>query len=198
MKKWFLIFITSLLTFVVGCQAINKPPANEAAPPNKQIKQSQRLPQTVPEPKRDQSPQAIAHRLATIAASVPQVKDATAIVFGKYAIVGLDLDAHLDRSRIGTIKYSVAEALKDDPQGANALVTSDPDIVQRIREMNEDIKRGHPIKGFAEELSDIVSRIIPQTPKEVPKREEPPTKENQQKMNQTNDPKAPRKDLYQK
>lgn len=183
---------------MVGCQAVNKPPANEAAPPNKQIKQSVRVPQTVPEPKRDQSPEAIAHRLATLAVKVPQVKDATAIVFGKYAIVGLDLDAHLDRSRIGTIKYSVAEALKEDPQGANALVTSDPDIVQRIREMNEDIKRGHPIKGFAEELADIASRIIPQVPKAIPKREEPPTKENQQKMNQTNNPKEPRKDLYQK
>lgn len=108
--------------------------------------------------------------MASIAIRVPQVNDATAVVFGKYAIVGIDVDATLDRSRVGTIKYSVAEALKEDPQGANALVTSDPDIMQRLREINEDIKRGRPIKGFAEELSDIVGRIIPQVPRGVQKK----------------------------
>ncbi|WP_339062256.1 YhcN/YlaJ family sporulation lipoprotein [Tepidibacillus marianensis] len=198
MRKLFLVIISFLVIFSTGCQITNKPPGNEAAPPTKQIKQTQRVPQTIPEPKRDQSPEAVAHRLASLAIRVPQVNDATAIVFGKYAIVGLDLNAHLDRSRVGTIKYSVAEALKEDPQGATALITSDPDLVQRIREMNADIKNGHPIKGIAEELSDIAARIIPQVPRSVQKKEQPPSKQDQQKLNQTNDPKTPRKDLYQK
>ncbi|GBF12618.1 YhcN/YlaJ family sporulation lipoprotein [Tepidibacillus infernus] len=197
MRKLFLYLIISLLTISLGCQATNKPPANEASPPTKKIKQTQRVPQTIPEPKRNQSPEATAHRLASIAIRVPQVNDATAVVFGKYAIVGIDVDATLDRSRVGTIKYSVAEALKEDPQGANALVTSDPDIMQRLREINQDIKRGRPIKGFAEELSDIVGRIIPQVPRGVQKKEQPPTKQNQEEQNQTKNPKEPRKSLYQ-
>ncbi len=192
--------IITILTLLlsVGCQVKNKPPANEAAPPTKQIKKTERVPQTSPEPKRDQSPKATAHRLASLAIRIPQVNDATAIVFGKYAIVGIDIDATLDRSKVGTIKYSVAEALKEDPLGAKTLVTADPDIVQRIREMNEDIKRGHSIKGFTEELSDMVGRIMPQSPKDVEKKEAPPSKENQKEQNQTVDPKSPREKLYKK
>lgn len=199
MRKFSLILIIliSILVISIGCQVTNKPPANEAAPPDKKINKTERVPQTAPEPKRNDDPQKRAERLADLAVRVPQVNDATVIIFGNYAIVGIDVDATLDRSRVGTIKYSVAESLKDDPLGANALVTSDPDLVQRLREIYADIKLGHPVKGFAEELSDIVARIIPQAPKAVPKKEDPPTKENQQKLNQTNDPKNSRKNLYQ-
>lgn len=191
----FLLFL--FLTSAVGCQTANEPQTNEAAPPTDQIKRTERVPQTVPEPKRDQTPDAISRRLENIASRVPQVNDATAIVFGKYAIVGIDVNAALDRSKVGTIKYSVAEALKDDPMGANTLVTSDPDIVQRIREMNEDIKQGHGLRGFVEELADIVGRLIPQSPTEVEKREEPPTKIKQEEQNQNKNPKPSRRNLYE-
>lgn len=190
-----LTLFTLILT--IGCQARNTPPANEAAPPNGKIEKTERVPQTAPEPKRDEDPTKVAHRLAKVVTHLPQVNDATVIVFGDYAIVGIDIDATLDRSRAGTIKYTVAEALKDDPMGAKALVTSDPDLLQRLKDLNADIQKGHPIKGFAEELSDIVARIIPQAPQAVPRKEEPPTKENQQKLNQTKDPKAPNRDLKQ-
>ena len=40
------------------------------------------------------------------------VNDATAVVVGKYAIVGIDVKAKLDRTRVESIKYSVAESLK--------------------------------------------------------------------------------------
>lgn len=62
-----------------------------------------------------------ADHLASLAASVPGVNDATAVVVGKYAIVGIDVKAKLDRTRVESIKYSVAESLKNDPDGANAV-----------------------------------------------------------------------------
>ena len=43
---------------------------------------------------------------------VADVNDATAIVIGKYAVVGIDVKDDLDRSKVETIKYSVAKALK--------------------------------------------------------------------------------------
>lgn len=195
MKKF--LVILSIIFFTFGCQLTNEPPGNEAAPPKGEIKKTQRVPQTAPEPKRNYGANERAQRLANLAVREPQVNDATVIVFGKYAIVGIDVDATLDRSKVGTIKYSVAEALKDDPLGASALVTSDPDLVQRLREINADLKKGRPIAGFAEELSDIVGRIMPQIPNDVKKREEPPTKENQEEINQSKNPKSSRKDLYQ-
>src|SRR5699024_11699221 len=58
-----------------------------------------------------------ADHLANVAGDVPNVKDATAVVAGPYAVVGIDVDKDLDRSRVGTIKYSVTEALQHDPYG---------------------------------------------------------------------------------
>ncbi|WP_035986718.1 YhcN/YlaJ family sporulation lipoprotein [Brevibacillus agri] len=167
-----------------GCMSNNKPPANQAAPqPNQQVPHTQRVQQTAPEPAYNQSSQATADRLVQLATRVKKVNGATAVVIGKIAVVGIDVDAHLDRPEVGVIKYTVAEAMKEDPQGANAIVTADPDIVQRLKEMAADIRRGHPISGFAEELADIVGRIVPQLPRDVRQREETPSQENEQRIN---------------
>ena len=53
-----------------------------------------------------------ARSFSIFSASVPGVNDATAVVVGKYAIVGIDVKAKLDRTRVESIKYSVAESLK--------------------------------------------------------------------------------------
>ncbi|WP_432774436.1 YhcN/YlaJ family sporulation lipoprotein [Brevibacillus gelatini] len=167
-----------------GCMSNNNPPANQAAPqPNQQAPHTQRIQQTAPEPAYNQSSQATADRLVQLATRVKKVNGATAVVIGKMAVVGIDVDADLDRPEVGVIKYTVAEALKEDPQGANATVIADPDIVQRLKEMAADIRRGHPVSGFAEELADIVGRIIPQLPRDVRQREETPSQENEQRIN---------------
>ncbi|OUN00619.1 MAG: hypothetical protein BAA02_03245 [Paenibacillaceae bacterium ZCTH02-B3] len=114
-----------------------------------------------------------AARLEALAESVAGVRDANCVVFGGYAIVGVDVEEHLDRSRVGTIKYSVAEALRKDPDGARAVVTADVDLAQRIREIREDIRQGRPVAGFAEELADIVGRLVPQFPGSVVPRKDP-------------------------
>ncbi len=172
---------------LTACMSGNKPPANQAAPqPNQQVPHTQRVQQTAPQPTYNQSSQATADRLVQLATRVKKVNGATAVVIGKMAVVGINVDPHLDRPEVGVIKYSVAEALKEDPQGATAIVTADPDIVQRLREMTADIRRGHPVSGFAEELADIVGRIMPQLPRDVRKREETPSKENEQRINKSN------------
>ena len=104
------------------------------------------------------------------------------------------MEQTLDRSRVGTLKYAVAQALKEDPQGANALVTADTDIVQRLREMNGDLRRGRPIQGITEELADIAGRIVPQPSREVEQEEQPPTQSEQERQNQTPNSKPPRDD----
>ncbi|GAA4715392.1 YhcN/YlaJ family sporulation lipoprotein [Brevibacillus fulvus] len=183
-----IVAILSLCLIVTACNSANQPPAaNQSAPQqsNPQAPQTQRVQQTEPRPDYNQSSQATAQRLVQLASSVRNVQDATAVVFGKWAVVGIDVGANMDRSDVGITKYSVAEALKEDPQGANALVTADPDIVQRLREMSADIANGRPIAGFAEELADIVGRIIPQAPRSVQRREQPPTQQNQEGVNKS-------------
>src|SRR5690625_7179540 len=74
----------------------------------------------------------ISNHLAKVANQVPNVNNATAIVAGPYAVVAIDVDKELDRSRVGTIKYSVSEALQHDPYGKTAVVRSEERRVGKV------------------------------------------------------------------
>lgn len=111
--------------------------------------------------------QQISQHLVELASSIPNVNDATAVVLGRYAIVGIDVDANMERSQVGSIKYSVAESLKADPHGASAIVIADPDLTARLKEIQQDIQNGKPIEGIANELADISGRLIPEIPADI-------------------------------
>ncbi|WP_313428867.1 YhcN/YlaJ family sporulation lipoprotein [Siminovitchia terrae] len=105
-----------------------------------------------------------ANYLAGLASDIPHVKNATAVVAGDYAIIGIDVDKDLDRSKVGSIKYSVAESIKHDPLGAGAVVVADPDINARLKEIKDDMSKGRPIQGIINELADITGRLMPELP----------------------------------
>ncbi len=50
--------------------------------------------------------------LERLATGIPQVKGANCVRVGNYAVVGIDVIPELDRSKVGTVKYAVAQALK--------------------------------------------------------------------------------------
>jgi YhcN/YlaJ family sporulation lipoprotein len=110
---------------------------------------------------------ALKDHLEQLAKRVPGVEGAHCVVMGKTAIVGLDVKGSLSRSRVGTIKYSVAEAIRKDPRSVNALVTADMDLSSRLAELSNHVSKGRPVSGFASELADIVGRIIPQIPEDT-------------------------------
>ncbi|MFD2616997.1 YhcN/YlaJ family sporulation lipoprotein [Terrilactibacillus laevilacticus] len=137
--------------------------------------------QSIDYPSKTMSNQDIARRLVHLAEQTPEVKSATALIVGKYAVVGLTLDKHLDRTRVGTVKYTVSQAIKNDPYGANAVITSNPDVIERLREIGQAFKHGRPISGIANELADVVERVIPEFTKNVKdnQNENKPSKLNQ-------------------
>ncbi|WP_139187816.1 YhcN/YlaJ family sporulation lipoprotein [Bacillus tuaregi] len=114
-----------------------------------------------------QTGQEISKHLADLATSIPNVNDATAVVLGRYALVGIDVNKNLDRSEVGSIKYTVAESLKNDPNGARAIVVADPDINARLKEIADDIQSGEPIQGIMNELADISGRLMPEVPADL-------------------------------
>lgn len=114
-----------------------------------------------------ENPKKVAAHLESLARGVQGVKGANCVVFGKYAIVGIDVDEKMERTRVGTVKYAVAEAFRKDPYGIDAIVTADIDLAQRVREIRADVSKGRPISGFAEELADMVGRLIPQIPRNI-------------------------------
>ncbi|SET64588.1 YhcN/YlaJ family sporulation lipoprotein [Paenibacillus sp. NFR01] len=110
---------------------------------------------------------ALKDHFEQLAKRVPGVKGAHCVVVNNVAVVGIDVAGSLDRSRVGTIKYSVAEAIRKDPKGVRAFVTADLDIGNRLTEMGKHISQGHPVSGFSAELADMIGRIIPQLPEDT-------------------------------
>ncbi|HET7629544.1 MAG TPA: YhcN/YlaJ family sporulation lipoprotein [Bacillales bacterium] len=158
-----------LLVFSTGCLAQRpeeKGRSDRQHHPNySEVKQS--VHESHDNPRKNLTSGEIAKHLVGIAEGVPEVKNATAIVTMGYAIVGIDIDKDVDRSKVGTIKYSVAEALRNDRYGATAVVVSDPDTVQRLRNMGQSIQDGRPVSGIFNQLAEIVGRVMPQVPQDL-------------------------------
>jgi YhcN/YlaJ family sporulation lipoprotein len=183
MKKLFMIF--GLIFVLIGCNNTNNAQNNQKQTlinvKNSEIKNVDR-----------KTGQEVSKHLVELATSIPEVNDATAVVLGRYAIVGIDVNAKVDRSQVGSIKYSVAESLKNDPDGARAIVIADADTNQRLKEISADIQKGKPIRGIMEELADVAGRLMPEIPAEIidpnpTKAPEEPKKQLDQKEEKTLD-----------
>lgn len=144
-----------------------------------------RVQQSAPAKREMMNPAEVQDRLELLARSVPGVQSANCVVYGNTAVVGIDVRKDMDRSKIGTIKYSVAEALRKDPYGANAIVTADMDLDQRLRNIRDKSRQGLVVKGFAEEMADIIGRIMPQLPEDLTRRA--PDASNDARLGGTND-----------
>lgn len=157
-----LLGITTL--YLAGCM-------NQNVQPDKTTSEEPLFEQTSDQ-NESKSNNDIANHLANIASEVPDVENAVAIVAGPYAVVGIDVDEKIDRQRVGTIKFSVNEALRDDPYGKTAIVVADADTMERIRNMRERMQNGEPIQGVVDELADIVGRLMPTFPVEEHRNED--------------------------
>lgn len=183
MRIFFLILIqTVMLLSACGIQNNARNEANEL-PGNRPI----HVKNSAQEPVNREDGQAISRRLVKITESVPGVNDATAVVLGRLSVVGIDVKDNLERSKVESIKYSVAEALQNDPYGANAAVVADPDTVNRLRAMGREIQAGRPVKGILDELAAIVGRVLPEVPNDATDNQQTnPTKSNNDQLNERN------------
>ncbi|OAT73497.1 YhcN/YlaJ family sporulation lipoprotein [Parageobacillus thermoglucosidasius] len=173
------LFIAICIGLLSGCNFGNNEGARDAD------RSPVRVKNTADEKTADKSGQEIAHRLASLAKRVPNVNDATALVVGKYAIVGIDVDANIDASRVGTIKYSVAETLQKDPYGANAIIIADPDLYTRLKNIVNQVDNGRPVQALMNEIADIVGRVMPEVPSDLFETTPPePTEQNDSQLNQ--------------
>ncbi|AND08201.1 YhcN/YlaJ family sporulation lipoprotein [Bacillus thuringiensis] len=173
-----LIYILMLCFVITGCSIGKKDNPNEK-PEQKNVS----MKNVNYTNKLNKPNEKAADHLASLAASVPGVNDATAVVVGKYAIVGIDVKAKLDRTRVESIKYSVAESLKNDPDGANAVVVADVDTYERLKQIGKQIKKGKTGEGILDELAAIVGRVMPQVPNDmIENKETNPIKDNDKQL----------------
>jgi YhcN/YlaJ family sporulation lipoprotein len=163
MRMFAAVFL--LLSVLAGC---NQSPQNGASPYQANQGQGQvQVNQTAPQKKEITDPAAVSKRLEQIATSIPNVESANCVVFGNTAVVGINVPPDMDRAKVGTIKLSVAEALRKDPYGVDAFVTADMDLAGRIQKIRNGMQNGRAVNGLAEEMAAIIGRIVPQLPRDV-------------------------------
>lgn len=100
---------------------------------------------------------AAADRAASVAAKVPGVTHATAVVHGKDVVVGLDIN-NVTRGR-AKIERDVQRAVKSAEPGYNVHVTADRGIHQRVRTLNDRVRAGHPIHTLTQDVGVLIRDI---------------------------------------
>lgn len=179
MKK--VIVVIFSIHLLIACTP-NKPNEAEMAP----------VEQTRYEQNGQASNTDIANHLAGIASNVPHVNDAETLIVGPYVAVAIDIDEDIDDTRVGTVKYTVSEALQHDKYGKTAIVIAEANMTDRFREMQGKIKEGQPIQGVLDELAEIVNRYMPTFPvedqtenvtEERPTENNPPNEESKHLQN---------------
>ncbi|MFC0274683.1 YhcN/YlaJ family sporulation lipoprotein [Metabacillus herbersteinensis] len=177
-----LLTVLLILTFVISGCSTNEGSQGESA--NEYETKPINVKNSVEDPVDKETGQQISKHLVDIATRIPGVNDATAVVLGKYAVVGIDIDSKLDRNKAESIKYSVAESLKHDPHGANSVIIADADTNERLREMAREIEDGRPVLGILDELAAIVGRVIPEIPADIlDNQQKEPTEQEQDQLN---------------
>ncbi|WP_053911988.1 YhcN/YlaJ family sporulation lipoprotein [Aneurinibacillus migulanus] len=101
--------------------------------------------------------QAVADRMVNTAANIQGVTHAIAVVSGRDAVIGLDINKGTKNRAM--IEREVANAVKKANPGYNAHVTADRTLHQRIRTLNSQVRSGHPVRALAQDVGTIITDI---------------------------------------
>lgn len=91
---------------------------------------------------------------------VQGVRDATVVVSGNTAYVGLVLDTNT--ANASDIKNKVTQQIRSSNRAISTVyVSTETSFIDRLRNVGTGISGGKPISGFTTELRDLVRRINP-------------------------------------
>lgn len=164
MKKIVSFFLTALLcsTLVVGCTPAKKPAPAPENRPNRTAPAPTPAKKPAPMPTSSREMHKLATKLAAEAAKVNGVKEATVVLSNTMAYVGIDLQANIEAGKTNSIKKEVADRVKNaDKRLTRVYVSSDTDVVTRIKKVAKGIEQGKPFSSFTREIAEIGRRIAP-------------------------------------
>jgi len=171
---WVLLLVAIFISTVWGC-------GGEAAKPNQpnnKITQNKGTTPVTPQPNNER---VMADRLANLASQVKGVKAATVVVNRNTtgnnnnmgtnntttnnsftAMVGIELNSDIKGSASESVKKQVADKIKsNEKQVTKVLVTTDPDLITRLKDIASGVINGKPVSSFATEIEELARRIAP-------------------------------------
>lgn len=90
---------------------------------------------------------------------IPGVENAFVVITGKTALIGLDLDNNITGKTTADIKNQAAKIAENNKGITNAQVTSNPDLVGRVKDIADGIRTGRPLSEFSDQIMEILNRI---------------------------------------
>lgn len=149
---WFLAGAALALVIAMAWMPGSREPGNQNGPNLVQLRR---------DPTHEQGDhRAQAEHAERVAEQVNGVDDAWVAVIDGTAYIGLEMGEGIDGVRAEQIEKAVAEQVTSRVDKIDqALVSSDPAIVGRLREISRDMAIGRPASAYREELQDLGSRM---------------------------------------
>ncbi|SHH70600.1 sporulation lipoprotein, YhcN/YlaJ family [Caloranaerobacter azorensis DSM 13643] len=160
-----LVIFTMLITvFTYGCRKAEKPnlPSPKQEDRNIIDNEIERKDLEDVKEKTDKTLSARAEKIADSIVDLPGVNDATVVITGNTALVGVDIEKELEGKVVTDLKKQIVTRVKQtDKDIKNVTVTADPDLFERIDDIAQEINRGRGMSEFADEVKEIIRRITP-------------------------------------
>ncbi|GAW29800.1 MAG: YhcN/YlaJ family sporulation lipoprotein [Bacillota bacterium] len=161
---WLTAVLAATLIWSGGCPARKPAPPTAPAPtPPGTIT----TPAPTPTPPRTEGPRTQAQArdaaddIADAVSRIDGVNKASVVVVGNVALIGLDLKAGIEGTKVEAIREKAATTAKRDPRIVNAVVETDPDAVGRIKKIAAGVRQGRPISEFFDQISEFFKRLKP-------------------------------------
>lgn len=112
-----------------------------------------------------------ADRLARTCETVPGVDNATVVISGNTAYVGVNTDGDLTgrniaygtASDLSSVKRQCAQKIKtDNPNIQTVYVSTDANFFDRLRRVGNGVRNGTPVESFRNELSNLIRNLTPE------------------------------------
>lgn len=104
-----------------------------------------------------------AERLASQAAKINGVDDATVVIVGRTAYVALDLKDRVDSRQATRVERSVRRSLEQASKRYNISITSDADLYGRLRDIGDGIRNGTPAEYYRNDFDRITNQNMNRT-----------------------------------
>lgn len=90
------------------------------------------------------------------------VDDATVVISGNTAMVGVDISGTMEGNMTDKVKNDIKSKVREtDSNIKQVMVSASPDIFNRLDNIAQKINQGDAIEGFRDEINEIMKRMTP-------------------------------------